>query len=160
MMKTTTAFLMTFLWLFGIMAAPSLLTLFASTYRYLAPSHLIIFLLTGLTFVILGRQWKKQGHASFGPGMTIGAITGFLGSLVYQYTIRLPKAQHALFLTLNGVPSSAIWAMLNIHPLSGALVISAFSAAFYGLWGAFAAWWGSIKNRTPSPENMQTKDRL
>ncbi len=135
------------------MAAPSLFTLFATAYRYLAPSHLIIFLLSGLGFIVFGRKMKKQGRKPFWPGVIIGAVTAFLASLAYQYTIRLPQAQYALSLTLHGVPSSAIWAMLHIHPLSATMVISSFMAVFYGLWGGFAAWWGGLKTPISHPQD-------
>jgi hypothetical protein len=160
---TKTTGLIAFLWLLLVMSSPSLLALSASTYRYLTPSHLITFIVSGLTFVILGRQLKKRGHAPFWPGTIIGSATAILGSAVYQYTIRLPHAQHALSLSLHGVPPLAVSAMLHIHPVSGALIISAFSAGFYGLWGGFATWWGAQSapfSHTPGPkDNVQTKSR-
>ncbi len=132
-----------------VLAGPSLLTLSPTTYRYLTLSHLLTFLFSVLIFVFFGRYLKQHGHPPFWPGVLLGSLTAFASSLIYQYIIRLPRAQLALLNQLHGVPKDAAVNMLHLHVISGALITSAFAAGFYGLLGGFASWWGGWPVKPP-----------
>ncbi len=141
----------TILALLIVFSGPSALALSPSTYSYMTLSHLLTFIASVVIFVIFGRQLAMHRQRPFWRGVAVGAPTAFAGALVTQYMIRIPPAQRAFISQLHGVPAAAAYGMLKLHVISGTLITGLFAAAFYGLLGGFATWWGSRPFRQPVP---------
>ena len=145
-----------------LFAAPAAVTLSVVTYSGLSAARFFSFLATVLVYVAYGRFLRAHDRPRFWPGVIIGATSAFLGTLLYQYIIRLPLAQATLIHSLPGVPPAAAVTMLQLHQRTGALLSGFVAAGLNGVLGGTATWWGGrrgLPRRDPEPEERQREDR-
>lgn len=145
-----------------LFAAPAIVCFSPTTYPLLSTARLLSFLLSLVIYVAYGRLLRRRNLPRLYRGLYLGAASAFLGTLLYQYLIRLPAAEASLIQILPGVPTSATITMLHLHQRTGALLSAIVSAGLNGLFGGIATWWAGRRPRTssaPEPEQGSGENR-
>lgn len=147
--------------LVAVFAAPAAATLSAATYSSLGIARFLAYLASLLVYLVYGRQLARDSLPRLRRGILLGAVSAFLGTLLYAYLTHLPVAQFALLHTLPGVPATAIATMLRLHQKTGALLSGAVAACLNGALGGLATWWAGRPgpDLPPEPEERGSDQR-
>lgn len=137
---------------------PDIFMLWPITYSMMSAAHFIVFLMSVVLFVMMGRALRRRQKQRFMRGFITGAVVGFVGTAVGQYIRHLPMAEEAFMRQLHGVPHQAAMAMLHLHVVSGTLINGLMYGFLYAFLGGFATWWGGRRpprNGPTSPSNRE-----
>jgi len=131
-----------------VFASPSALSLWPATYPGISAARLVAFLAGVLILVAYGRYLRRHHLPRLLRGLLVGAVSAFLGTLLYQYVIRLPMAQSTLIQILPGVPARAALILLHLHQRTGSLLSALVSAGLNAIIGAVATGWAGLPPRS------------
>ena len=142
------------LMLAAVFTVPSCLYLWPAGYDMAGAAHLVTFLAAVILLTRVGRGARKQERRPSRTGLAVGAAAGALGALGSAAVSHSVPANTAFlaYLAQRGVPAPAAATLHALYAAPTALLTALIAAVFYGVVGAFAAWWGAKPWRRLPPQ--------
>ena len=136
-----------------VFCAPGLVALSPVTYPFLGIARFLAYWVSVILYISYGRRLALAGdQRALRRGFGVGFISALLGTLAFQWIIRVPSAEASLVHTLPAVPPLAVARMLGLHARFGSLLSGVVAGGANGLLGALATRWAQYcRQRLKSP---------
>ncbi len=142
----------------SVFCAPGLVALSPVTYPFLGIGRFLAYWVSIILYVSYGRRLALAGEQrALRRGFEVGFLSALLGTVAFQWIIRLPYAEASLVHTLPEIPPLAVARMLHVHARIGSLLSGIVSGGANGLLGALATRWAHYRRqRIKSPSGAAT----